>query len=155
MQVEIRKLNIDDYDELAEAMQKAYPDIDDNVWSKRNIQKLTSIFAEGQICILVDGKLAAAARSGSCACARCAGLATAGGMRLTWIKPDVLGRCRQHALDPSHVLPNARARHCTCRIPDLFGKTSHHETFYASHHAAVFAGPGCAVGRRLDRTVRQ
>lgn len=63
MQVEIRKLNIDDYDELAEAMQKAYPDIDDNVWSKRNIQKLTSIFAEGQICILVDGKLVAAALS--------------------------------------------------------------------------------------------
>lgn len=63
MQVEIRKLSIDNYDELAEAMQKAYPDIDDNVWSKRNIQKLTSIFAEGQICILVDGKLAAAALS--------------------------------------------------------------------------------------------
>lgn len=63
MQVEIRKLSIDDYDELAEAMQKAYPEIDDNVWSKRNIQKLTSIFAEGQICILVDGKLAAAALS--------------------------------------------------------------------------------------------
>ncbi|MNK44928.1 N-carbamoyl-D-amino acid hydrolase [compost metagenome] len=63
MQVEIRKLTVDDYDELAEAMQKAYPVIDDNVWSKRNIQKLTSIFAEGQICILVDGKLAAAALS--------------------------------------------------------------------------------------------
>lgn len=63
MQVEIRKLSIDDYDELAEAMQKAYPEIDDNVWSKRNIQKLTSIFADGQICILVDGKLAAAALS--------------------------------------------------------------------------------------------
>ncbi|WP_312824321.1 carbon-nitrogen hydrolase family protein [Epilithonimonas sp.] len=63
MQVEIRKLSIDDYDELAEAMRKAYPEIDDNVWSKRNIQKLTSIFAEGQICILVDGKLAAAALS--------------------------------------------------------------------------------------------
>lgn len=63
MQIEIRKLSIDDYDELTEAMQKAYPEIDDNVWSKRNIQKLTSIFAEGQICILVDGKLAAAALS--------------------------------------------------------------------------------------------
>lgn len=63
MQVEIRKLSIDDYDELTEAMRKAYPEIDDNVWSKRNIQKLTSIFAEGQICILVDGKLAAAALS--------------------------------------------------------------------------------------------
>ncbi|MDN5627042.1 MAG: carbon-nitrogen hydrolase family protein [Weeksellaceae bacterium] len=44
-------------------MQKAYPDIDDNTWSKRNIQKLTSIFADGQICILVNGKLAAAALS--------------------------------------------------------------------------------------------
>lgn len=63
MQVEIRKLTVDDYDELAEAMQKAYPIIDDNVWSKRNIQKLTSIFPEGQICIIVDGKLAAAALS--------------------------------------------------------------------------------------------
>jgi len=63
MQVEIRKLSIDDYDELTEAMRKAYPEIDDNVWSKRNIQKLTSIFAEGQICILVDGKLVAAALS--------------------------------------------------------------------------------------------
>jgi len=63
MQVEIRKLTIDDYDELAEAMQKAYPVIDDNVWSKRSIQKLTSIFPEGQICIIVDGKLAAAALS--------------------------------------------------------------------------------------------
>ena len=63
MQIEIRKLSIDDYEELSEAMQKAYPDIDDNTWSKRNIQKLTSIFADGQICILVDGKLAAAALS--------------------------------------------------------------------------------------------
>lgn len=63
MQIEIRKLSVDDYEELAEAMQKAYPDIDDNTWSKRNIQKLTSIFADGQICILVNGKLAAAALS--------------------------------------------------------------------------------------------
>ncbi|QIY83067.1 Predicted amidohydrolase [Epilithonimonas bovis DSM 19482] len=63
MQIEIRKLSVDDYEELDEAMQKAYPDIDDNTWSKRNIQKLTSIFADGQICILVNGKLAAAALS--------------------------------------------------------------------------------------------
>ena len=40
MQVDIRKLSIDDYDELATAMQNAYPDIEDNVWTKRNIQKL-------------------------------------------------------------------------------------------------------------------
>lgn len=63
MQIDIRKLSIDDYDELATAMQNAYPDIEDNVWAKRNIQKLTSIFPEGQLCITVDGKLVAAALS--------------------------------------------------------------------------------------------
>ncbi|WP_407535256.1 carbon-nitrogen hydrolase family protein [Elizabethkingia miricola] len=63
MQVDIRKLSLDDYDELVESMQEAYPDIEDNTWAKRNIQKLTSIFPEGQLCITVDGKLAAAALS--------------------------------------------------------------------------------------------
>lgn len=63
MQVDIRKLTLDDYDELSTAMQNAYPDIEDNVWAKRNIQKLTSIFPEGQLCITVDGKLVAAALS--------------------------------------------------------------------------------------------
>ncbi|RQP11078.1 MAG: carbon-nitrogen hydrolase [Chryseobacterium sp.] len=63
MQVEIRKLHLDDYDELREAMQEAYPEMEDNTWSKRNIQKLTSIFPDGQMCITVDGKLAAAALS--------------------------------------------------------------------------------------------
>ncbi|WP_434979621.1 GNAT family N-acetyltransferase [Daejeonia sp. YH14] len=63
MQVDIRKLSLDDYDELVESMQEAYPDIEDNTWSKRNIQKLTSIFPEGQLCITVDGKLVAAALS--------------------------------------------------------------------------------------------
>lgn len=63
MQVDIRKLSLDDYDELVESMQEAYPDIEDNTRAKRNIQKLTSIFPEGQLCITVDGKLAAAALS--------------------------------------------------------------------------------------------
>ena len=63
MQVDIRKLSLDDYDELVESMQEAYPEIEDNTWSKRTIQKLTSIFPEGQLCITVDGKLVAAALS--------------------------------------------------------------------------------------------
>lgn len=63
MQIEIRNLTLDDYDELVETMQESYPDMEDNTWSKRNIQKLTSIFPEGQMCITVDGKLAAAALS--------------------------------------------------------------------------------------------
>ena len=63
MQIDIRKLTLDDYDELVTSMQEAYPEIEDNTWSKRNIQKLTSIFPDGQLCITVDGKLAAAALS--------------------------------------------------------------------------------------------
>ncbi len=63
MQIDIRKLSLDDYDELSASMQEAYPGIDDNTWAKRSIQKLTSIFPEGQLCITVDGKLAAAALS--------------------------------------------------------------------------------------------
>lgn len=63
MQVEIRKLSLDDYDDLVNSMQEAYPSLEDNVWAKRNIQKLTSIFPEGQICVTVDGKLVAAALS--------------------------------------------------------------------------------------------
>ncbi|MCO5248234.1 MAG: carbon-nitrogen hydrolase family protein [Chitinophagales bacterium] len=63
MQVEVRTLTLDDYEELVEAMQEAYPTISDNTWSKRSIQKLTSIFPDGQFCITVDGKLVAAALS--------------------------------------------------------------------------------------------
>lgn len=62
MQVDIRKLVLDDYDELAEVMKNSYPEMND-IWDKRNIQKLTSIFPEGQICITVDGRIAAACLS--------------------------------------------------------------------------------------------
>ncbi|WP_018674508.1 bifunctional GNAT family N-acetyltransferase/carbon-nitrogen hydrolase family protein [Riemerella columbina] len=62
MQVDIRKLNIDDYDALVSVMKKAYPEMND-IWDKRNIQKLTSIFPDGQMCITVDGKIAAACLS--------------------------------------------------------------------------------------------
>lgn len=63
MQIDIRRLSLDDYEDLVESMKEAYPELSDNVWSKRSIQKLTSIFPEGQICITVNGKLVAAALS--------------------------------------------------------------------------------------------
>ena len=63
MQVEIRRLTLDDYDALIEVMKKSYPEMRDDVWDKRNIQKLTSIFPDGQICVTVDGKVAAASLS--------------------------------------------------------------------------------------------
>lgn len=63
MQVEIRRLTLDDYDALIEVMKKSYPEMRDDVWDKRNIQKLTSIFPDGQICVTVDGKVAATSLS--------------------------------------------------------------------------------------------
>ena len=59
MQIEIRKLSIDDYEELRDTMQKAYPAMSESIWSKKSIQKLIKIFPEGQICITVDDKIAA------------------------------------------------------------------------------------------------
>ena len=59
MQIDIRKLSIDDYEELRDTMQKAYPAMSESIWSKKSIQKLIKIFPEGQICITVDDKIAA------------------------------------------------------------------------------------------------
>lgn len=63
MQVDIRRLTLDDYDKLIEVMKKSYPEMRDDVWDKRNIQKLTSIFPDGQLCVTVDGQVAAACLS--------------------------------------------------------------------------------------------
>ena len=63
MQVDIRRLTLDDYESLIEVMKKSYPEMRDDVWDKRNIQKLTSIFPDGQICVTVNGKVAAASLS--------------------------------------------------------------------------------------------
>ena len=63
MQVETRSLRVSDYEELRETMQRAYPKMSENLWSKKSIEKLTKIFPEGQICIIVDDKLAAVSLS--------------------------------------------------------------------------------------------
>ncbi len=59
MQIDIRNLKIDDYNELGEAMKKAYPAMSENIWSKKSIEKLIKIFPDGQICITVNDKIAA------------------------------------------------------------------------------------------------
>ncbi|REC46423.1 carbon-nitrogen hydrolase family protein [Chryseobacterium pennipullorum] len=63
MQIETRPLSIQDYDELVVTMKRAYPQMSESIWSKKSIEKLTKIFPKGQICITVDGKLAAVALS--------------------------------------------------------------------------------------------
>ena len=59
MQIDIRPLKIEDYEELRETMQKAYPAMSESIWSKTSIKKLIKLFADGQICITVDDKIAA------------------------------------------------------------------------------------------------
>ncbi|NML70957.1 carbon-nitrogen hydrolase family protein [Chryseobacterium sp. RP-3-3] len=63
MQIETRALSLQDYDELVITMKRAYPQMSESIWSKKSIEKLTRIFPKGQICITVDGKLAAVALS--------------------------------------------------------------------------------------------
>ncbi|WP_295211430.1 carbon-nitrogen hydrolase family protein [Chryseobacterium sp. sg2396] len=63
MQIETRALTVADYPELVETMKRAYPQMSEYVWSRRSIEKLTTMFQKGQICITVDGKLAAVALS--------------------------------------------------------------------------------------------
>ena len=59
MQIDIRNLAISDYEELRDTMQKAYPAMSENIWSKKSIQKLIKLFPDGQICITVDERIAA------------------------------------------------------------------------------------------------
>ena len=59
MHIEIRNLQTDDYAQLCTTMKKAYPDMAESVWSEKSIRKLIKIFPNGQICITVDGQIAA------------------------------------------------------------------------------------------------
>lgn len=63
MNIELRKLTIDDYNDLRESMQQAYLDSGNGVWSKAKIQNLLNIFPDGQLCISVDDKVVACSLS--------------------------------------------------------------------------------------------
>ncbi|MBE0643609.1 MAG: GNAT family N-acetyltransferase [Bacteroidetes bacterium] len=59
--IELRHLQLEDYLGLKAAMKEAYSDIGGLTWSEAAIQKLLEIFPEGQLCVVVDGKVAACA----------------------------------------------------------------------------------------------
>jgi len=63
MNIELRKLTIEDYNDLKESMQQAYLDSGNGVWSRAKINDLLRIFPEGQLCIAVDGKVVACSLS--------------------------------------------------------------------------------------------
>jgi predicted amidohydrolase/ribosomal protein S18 acetylase RimI-like enzyme len=61
--IELRNLHIEDYLGLKESMQRAYSHWEDAYWKEHHIQKLLDIFPDGQLCVLVDGKVAGCALS--------------------------------------------------------------------------------------------
>jgi predicted amidohydrolase/GNAT superfamily N-acetyltransferase len=61
--VELRNLKFDDYKELKNSMVESYPEMIGSHWREHHIEKLLSIFPEGQLVILVDGKVVGSALS--------------------------------------------------------------------------------------------
>lgn len=59
MNIETRKLTLEDYDDLKESMEQAYDTLGGQIWSKQTIDKLLKLFPEGQLCIAVDDKVVA------------------------------------------------------------------------------------------------
>ena len=61
--VEVRPLEVATYEDFAEAMKAAYPDMGGMLWRKESIQRLIHLFPEGQLGVFVSGKLAGCALS--------------------------------------------------------------------------------------------
>lgn len=61
--IEVRHLSIDDYMGMRESMQESYTTWHDSVWSKEDIEKLLTIFPEGQFVVCANGKVVGTALS--------------------------------------------------------------------------------------------
>ena len=59
MNIELRKLTLEDYEDLKESMLQAYDSMGGSIWPKSSIAKLLNIFPEGQLCIAVDDTVVA------------------------------------------------------------------------------------------------
>ncbi|WP_224485105.1 bifunctional GNAT family N-acetyltransferase/carbon-nitrogen hydrolase family protein [Robertkochia aurantiaca] len=62
-QIELRNLQVEDYLELKDSMIEAYRELKEMYWRKHEIERLLSIFRQGQFVILADGKVVGAALS--------------------------------------------------------------------------------------------
>lgn len=61
--VELRNLEIEDYKQLKSSMIQSYPEMANSYWESKDIERLLGIFPEGQLVILVDGKVVGSALS--------------------------------------------------------------------------------------------
>ncbi|MCA9107162.1 MAG: GNAT family N-acetyltransferase, partial [Planctomycetales bacterium] len=57
----VRQLTIDDFDSLVAMQERCFPGIP--TWTREHIESQLAIFPEGQLCVEVDGKLAASSSS--------------------------------------------------------------------------------------------
>lgn len=61
--IELRNLQVKDYEELKVSMIKSYHEMSEEYWSKSDIKTLVKKFPEGQFCIIIDNKIAGCALS--------------------------------------------------------------------------------------------
>ncbi len=61
--IELRHLEIEDYVDLKNSMDKAYEQAGLGAWKEEDIRRLLRIFPEGQLCIALNGKVVASALS--------------------------------------------------------------------------------------------
>lgn len=61
--IDLSYLSMDDYQELKKAMIEAYKQVENNYWEKHELEKLMSLFPEGQVVIKVNGQIAGCALS--------------------------------------------------------------------------------------------
>ena len=61
--IELRNLQVQDYEELKVSMIKSYHKMPDEYWSKAEIRTLVNKFPDGQFCIVIDNKIAGCALS--------------------------------------------------------------------------------------------
>ena len=61
--IELKYLTVDDFEELKSATLESYAGVLDSYWKKEHIERLTSIFPQGQVVIKIDGVLAGSALS--------------------------------------------------------------------------------------------
>ncbi|TSD63526.1 GNAT family N-acetyltransferase [Inquilinus sp. KBS0705] len=55
--IELRTLEVQDYQELKKSMKSAYLDMEDDHWDAGSIKKLIKLFPEGQVCVAVNGEV--------------------------------------------------------------------------------------------------
>lgn len=63
MNINTRKLTLDDYEPMKDVMIKSYNNIGGQYWRKERIEKLLQIFPEGQFCVEADGHVVGVALS--------------------------------------------------------------------------------------------